>query len=183
MSLPSQEQQIILAHAAFIREVVTLSQNETGKPQLEEVLASASSSGWQSLVGAIRAVLAGQRDLALIKGLDHEDQVIAEAIMRGLQDPSTLPDPNTQPDPTQAGPGLAHMIHAAARGDSQALILISNMAEQMSNAGGDMARIASVIRPLINGERNLDKLATNLNGNTEQLLLSILDELAKLDTH
>jgi len=182
MNLPPQTQQIIQAHAAFICEVVKLSQNETGKPELDNVLNSASSNGWQSLVKAVREVLAGQRDLALIKGLDKEDQVIAEAIMRGLQNPSTLPDPDAKPDPTLAGPGLAHMIHAAGRGDSQALILIGSMAEQMSNAGGDMALIASIIRPLINGERDADKLMNNLNINTEQLLLGILDELKKLDT-
>ncbi len=182
MNLPPQTQQIIQAHAAFICEVVKLGQNETGKPELDNILNSAASNGWQSLVKAVREVLAGQRDLALIKGLDKEDQVIAEAIMRGLQDPSTLPDPEAKPDPTLAGPGLAHMIHAAGRGDSQALILIGSMAEQMSNAGGDMALIASIIRPLINGERDADKLMNKLNTNTEQLLLGILEELKTLDT-
>ena len=80
----------------------------------------------------------------------------AEAILRGLQDPATLPDPEHKADPTLAAPGLAHMIHAAGRGNVQALTLVSQMAEQMSRAGGDMARIAGAIRPMINGERDPD---------------------------
>jgi len=82
-----------------------------------------------------------------------------------------------------AAPGLAHMIHAAGTGDIQALTLISQMAEQMSKVGGDMSRVAAVIRPLINGERDPDKLCEHLDTRGQQLVLQILDELGKLGLH
>ena len=48
--------------------------------------------------------------------MDREDRIIAEAIMRGLQNPATLPDSTARPDPEMAAPGLAGMIVAARRG-------------------------------------------------------------------
>lgn len=183
MSLPSRNEQIILSHAAFICQVVEFSQNPERGPELDKLLNSARENGWEGLVAAIRKILQGQRELSLIRGLDEEDQVIAESILRGLQDPSTLPDPAQQASPTLAAPGLAHMIHAAATGNAQALILISNMAEQMSKAGGAMARLAGMVRPMINGERDADKLCSNMDAQTSRLVLGILEELGKLDHH
>jgi len=72
------------------------------------------------------------------------------------------------------------MIHAAAT-DPQALILISNMAEQMSKTGGDMSRLAGVIRPMINGERNADKLCQGMDSRGEALTMDILQALSELD--
>ena len=115
--------------------------------------------------------------------LDDEDRVIAEAVLRGLRDPSSLPDPTRRADPTLAAPGLAHMIHAAGRGDAQALTLVAQMADQMSRVGGDMSRVAAVIRPLINGERNADRLCARMDTRGQQLVLQILDELGRLDLH
>ena len=75
------------------------------------------------------------------------------------------------------------MIHAAGTGDVQALTLISQMAEQMSRVGGDMSRVAAVIRPMINGERDPDRLCARLDARGQQLVLQILEELGKLDLH
>ena len=183
MGIPDRDQQIIQAHAAFICQAVALLQRHDAKGELDALLKSAADSGWTALAGAIRQFAGGQRELRLIQGMDDEDRVIAEAILRGLQDPNSLPDPTKKADPTLAAPGLAHMIHAAGRGDVKALTLISQMAEQMSKAGGDMARIAGVIRPLINGERDADKLCANLDTSAQQLVLQILDELGKRDLH
>ena len=180
---PSRDQQIIQAHAAFICQVVEFAQNADARAKFEELMSTAEQNGWQALATALRQVAAGQRDLSTIAGLDDEDKVIAEAVMRGLQDPSTLPDPNKKPDATLAAPGLAGMIHAAGTGDMQALAIIGQMAEQMSRAGGDMARIAGAIRPMINGERNPDVLGKNMDLRGQQLLHNILDELGKLDQH
>jgi hypothetical protein len=74
------------------------------------------------------------------------------------------------------------MIHAA-RTDPQALVLIGNMADQMSKVGGSMARLAAVVRPLINGERNPDQLCRGMDTQTRQLVLEILGELGKLEAH
>jgi hypothetical protein len=57
------------------------------------------------------------------------------------------------------------------------------MAEQMRRAGGPMARLAAVIRPLINGERDADKLCKGMNEQTRQLTLDILGELGRNQPH
>ncbi len=142
---------------------------------------AAADNGWTELIDVIRRIMAGRRDMELLNPLDEEDRVIAQAILLGLQDPSTLPDPNTKPDPTMAAPGLASMIHAAASGNAQALQLIANMAEQMSRAGGSMAKLAAVIRPMINGERDPEKLCSKMDSRTEEIVLGILRELQRLE--
>lgn len=179
----SRDQQIIQAHARFICQVVQFTSHSDGHAQFEQLMKTAEENGWQALAAALRAIASGQRDLSTIAGLDDEDRVIAEAVLRGLQDPSTLPDPEAKPDAALAAPGLAGMIHAAATGNVQALALIGQMAEQMSRAGGDMARIAGAVRPMINGERDPDKLGKNMDVRGRQLLHNILEELGKLSSH
>jgi len=179
----TRDQQILQAHAAFICQVVEFTRDSEARAQFEQLMQSAEQNGWQALVAALRRIAGGERNLLALSGLDEEDRVIAEAVLRGLHDPSTLPDPNKKPDAALAAPGLAGMIHAAATGNVQALALIGQMAEQMSRAGGDMARIAGAIRPMINGERDPEVLGRNMDTRGRQLLLNILEELGKLDLH
>jgi hypothetical protein len=181
-SLPERREQIRLVHATFIRQVVELTQRPGGRADLETLLTAAEHQGWTALVAALRRIAGGDRSAALLTGLDEEDRIIAESILHGLQDPAGLPDPRRAQDPTLAAPGLAHMIHAA-RGNPQALVLIGNMADQMSKVGGTMARLAGVIRPLINGERDPDRLCRGMETRTRQLVLDILGELGKLESH
>lgn len=181
--IPNHQEQILAVHGPFVRQVVETSQIVGREQDLETLLSTAQQNGWQALVSALRRILAGRRDNSVLHGLDEEDRVIAETVMRGLQDPTTLPKPDTKPDPTMAAPGLAGMIQAAGSGNVQALQLIANMAEQMSKAGGDMARLAAVIRPLINGERDPDKLCKGMSAQGEQLVLGILAELGLADVH
>lgn len=180
---PDRHEQIRLVHAEFICQAVQTAENPERRREFESLLANAEQQGWQALVGAVRRIAAGERGPQAFAGLDEEDQIIADAILRGLQDPSTLPDPKKRQDPTLAAPGLAHMIHAAATGSTEALMLIGNMAEQMSTVGGPMARLAGIIRPMINGERDPDKLCKGMDSQGEQLVLNILSELAKLESH
>ena len=182
-TLPERREQIRRAHAAFIYQAAVSCENPDRREELETLLASAEETGWHARVTAIRMIAAGRRDDGLFLGLDEEDRIIAEAILSGLQDPATLPDPNRPPDPTLAAPGLAHMIHAAATGNPQALVLVGNMAEQMNRVGGSMGRLAGVVRPLINGERDPDRLCKGMDAQTEQLVLDILGELGKLEAH
>ena len=176
-TLLSRHEQMLAVHGPFIRQVVEASQTTGREQEVETLLSTAQQSGWQALVEALRQILAGRREDAVLQGLDEEDRVIAEAVMGGLQNPETLPKPQTGADPAMAAPGLAGMIQAASSGNVQALQLVANMAEQMSKAGGEMARVAAVIRPLINGERNADKLCKGMSSQSEQLVLGILAEL------
>jgi hypothetical protein len=183
VSMPDKHRQIVLAHAGLIRGVVMACQNRDQQAGLESALEAAAANGWTALVSAIRRIVAGERDSRLLAGLDEEDQVIATAILRGLQDPGSLPEPDAKPDPGLAAPGLAAMIQAAAGGDVAALSVLADMAEQMLRAGGDMARFSAILRRLVNGERNPDLLGKGMSARGTQLLLSVLDELSRLQQH
>jgi hypothetical protein len=181
--LSDQKRQIVQFHAVFINNVVMACLNHELLPQLEEMLQQTAQNGWDSLVAAIRQIVNGRRDISVLQGLDEEDSTIAEAILIGIQNPSTLPDPEAKPDPAMAAPGLAQMINAAGRGNAQALQMLSLMAEQMVRAGGDMAKLGGVMGKLVNGERDADKLTAGMGVQGQELLYGILTELGKLALH
>lgn len=181
--LSEQKQQIVQFHAALIHNVVMACLNRELLPQLEPILQTSAQNGWDSLVAVIRQVINGKRDVSVLVGLDDEDGAIVEAILCGIQDPSSLPDPDAKPDPTLAAPGLASIINAAGRGDAAALHMLANMSEQMVRAGGDMAKLGGMMRKLVGGERDADKLAKGMSVQGQELVYSILTELGKLASH
>ncbi len=183
MMMSTRDQQIRHAHAGLIRLVVQATQSEQARVELDPVLTHAEQGGWTDLVARIRRVLKGERDPELLRGLDDEDTVILSAILTGIQNPATLPDPEDTTDPTQAAPGLAQMIHAASRGDAQSLHWLSQMAEQMTRAGGDMARLGAITKRLVYGERNPEVLCKGMGAQGESLVVSLLGELGKLERH
>lgn len=182
-TLPEKDQQIVQAHAGLIHRVVIACQNRAIVTDLEDILKQAQDNGWSALVSAIRKILAGQRDIGAFRHLDEEDFTIIEAMLRGIQNPAALPDLSQEFDANMAAPGLASLIHAARGGSLEALQLIAGMAEQMLQAGGDMARLAGIIRPLVTGERDADLLVQGMGEKGQQLVLGILRELAKVEAH
>lgn len=182
-SLPLREQQIIQAHAPLIVAVVKAVHNPATRSALEDILRVSTANGWADLVRTIRRILSGERDTELLQGLDEEDSAIVTAILRGLQNPATLPDPNQSADPTLAAPGLASMIYAARQGSVEALQLLARMAEQMTQIGGDMGKLGGIMRQLSQGERNADNLCRGMGAQGRSLVLSILEEIGKLEHH
>ena len=182
-TLPDREQQIIDAHTGLVHRVVIACRNRDMVPDLEEILTQAERNGWVALVAAVRRILAGSRSESILNTLDEEDRVIVAAILRGLQNPETLPDLQKEIDGSMAAPGIAAIIHGARSGNVESLQLLGNMAEQMLRAGGDMARLAGIFRPLVQGERDADKLTAGMGPEGEKLVLAILEELATLDLH
>ncbi len=182
-TIPEKDQQILQSHAGLIHRVVIACQNRSMVPDLDQILDTARTNGWNDLVHAIREVLKGRRDTALLRPLDEEDQVIVNAILRGLQDPSTLPDLDAKPDPALAAPALAAMIHAVRRGDMQAMQVLATMAETMLRSGGDMARLSGIMHPLVSGERETEKLTRGMSAKGEALVTALLTELARLEAH
>jgi hypothetical protein len=183
-SLPEKTEQIIRSHAILIVTVVKVCQNPQLLPELEPLLAHAQNNGWTALVAAIRNILKGKRNTSALTGLDEEDTIIIDAILRGLQNPDTLPDVNAKPQADLAAPALANMIHAACTGDAMALSMIATMAEQMTNTQGDMARLGGAISKMVNNdERDPDILCKNMSEKGEKLVVDILAELTKLSTH
>lgn len=178
-----RQQQIIQSHAGVIVQVVQSIANPTLMPRTEEILQVSEKNGWGDVVKVIRRIIKGEREANLINGLDEEDSTIVTAILQGIQNPATLPDPNKPADASMAAPGLAHMIHQAATGSPEALEIISNMAQQMSAAGGDMKNLGGIIRKMINGEREPKVLSRGMGVQGRQLVDSILEELHKLSGH
>ena len=178
--LPERREQIRQAHAQLIHMVVTAVSNTEARVELNPYLEQAVQSGWQQLVSVIRRILDGAREESLLLGLDEEDTVIIDSVLRAIQDPSTLPAIQQQADPGMAAPGLASIIHAAAHGDTKALQAISEMAEQMSRVGGDMGRLGGIMRKLINGERDVDVLCKGMQDSGRQLVQGLIEELEKL---
>ncbi|MCK5394592.1 MAG: hypothetical protein KAJ32_01295 [Gammaproteobacteria bacterium] len=183
MQAPDKREQILQTHASLILAVVQTIHNQDLKPHLDTVLQQSAQNGWQDLVNVINKILAGNRDQSLVNGLDDEDAVIIDSILLGLQDPKSLPKSEQSGDATQAAPMFARLIDEARRGDHNALSMLGSMAEQMSNAGGDLANLSAVIKNMIDGERDVDKLCTRMGPQGESLITQILSELAKLDRH
>ncbi|MEQ1662065.1 MAG: hypothetical protein ABL877_05175 [Thiobacillus sp.] len=178
--LPSAVDQVLRVHAAFIHSVVNALRDRSQLPALMKELDAAEQAGWARLVGAVRHVVNGRRDPSIKLGLDEEDIILLDAIQRGFDNPASLPPLNVQPDGSSAAPGLAALIDASARGDAQAMAVLANMAEQMMKAGGDMALLGGRMRRLLNGERDTDQLIEGMEPLGRELLISLLEELAKL---
>lgn len=178
--IPERDQQIRQAHATLIHQVVRACQNADAAIELESVMEVALQQGWSDLVNTIRKIVKGSRDESLLNLLDEEDTVIIKAILDGLRNPQTLPDISQQGDATMAAPGLAQIIHAASRGDTQALQAVSIMAEQMTAAPGDMARLGGNMKRLLEGERDPDILCKGMGPGGAQLMLNLIEELNKL---
>jgi hypothetical protein len=183
MPTPDKREQILQTHASLVQAVVQTIHNAELKPHLDQVLQQSAQNGWQDLVTIINKIVAGNRDQSLVNGLDDEDAVIVDSILRGLQDPTTLPTVEQSGDASQAAPMFAKLINEARRGDTDALSMLGTMAEQMSRAGGDMASFSAVIKNMIDGERDVDKLCTRMGVHGESLITQILSDLAKLDNH
>jgi tetratricopeptide (TPR) repeat protein len=72
-------------HAQLIELVVIAVGNKAAREQLEPELLRRVENGWGQLVGAIRRVLAGERDVEVLwDDLDADDSMIIAAILRGL---------------------------------------------------------------------------------------------------
>ena len=180
---PEKQQQITQFHAPLIVTVVNALGDDSMKPALEHILKASEENGWASLVASIRKIIKGDRDSSLLKGMDDEDSIIIDAILRGIQDPSSLPNPEQEADPSMAAPMIAQLVHDAAKADVNALSMLGTMAEQMSNTKGDMARFSTLIKPMVDGERDVDRLCDKIGPQGESLVVAILSELAKLETH
>jgi len=183
MSLPDTKEQILTSHTGLIHRVVMHCNNPGSVPDMEQVLQMAAENDWTTLVTVIRDIMSGNRDESILLVLDEEDRVIAESILQGLQDPNTLPPLEADINSDMAAPGIAGLIHASRNGNAQALQIIGNMAKQMLAAGGDMGILAGRIRPLVDGERDADKLTEKMTDKGQQLMLQIIEELLKLEAN
>jgi hypothetical protein len=71
------------------------------------------------------------------------------------------------------------MVAAARRGNVEALRALADMATQMRDAGGDMARLASALSQMEQGEDDVEKLARGMSPAGVKLVETIIEELKK----
>ena len=181
---PDRRQQIIHAHAPLVVAVARACRGLPVAGDLGVALDALERDQQKPLADALRRILDGQRMLSVLAArIADDDRVVVEAVLTGITNPDSLPDPQLEADPGAAAPGLASMVHAAAKGDAQALSAVSAMAEQMLAAGGDMARLGGIMRRLINGERDADPLSQGMSAHGRSLVLALLEELGKLEAH
>ncbi len=89
-------------HLPLILGVVAAVEQPEARAEFEQLLKGLKEGGLTEFVAAIRQILAGERDEeALCDGLDPDDSMIVETILRGLADPSTLEDLLPSDDPQQ----------------------------------------------------------------------------------
>lgn len=179
--LPEKTKQIAQVHAQLIHAVVMACHNKDLLAPLEPILQASANNGWIDLVNRIRKILKGSRSTQLLVNLDEEDAAIILSILVCLENPAELPQPINLEDTQYAVPGLAAMIDNASKGDVEALNILSSMAEQMVAAPGTIRKLGGIIRPLINGERDLKILTRNMDEDGTRFVESLLEELASLN--
>lgn len=177
-AMPGRKEQILRMHADLIRGVVFACHNPALQPELEAVLQASEANGWTALAAAIRQILKGRRDATLLLPLDDDDQIIIEAILLGLRDPATLPS-EMPPDPALAVPGLSALVDAALKGDIESLSVVAGMAQQMTHAGGELARMGAALSRLLQGERDPDRLTEGMDRPARNLLLALIEDLGR----
>ena len=179
--IPDEIDEILQSNAGLIHRVVMHCNNPDSVPDLEQILHQAEQNDWTQLVAAIRAVMSGDRDEEVLVGLDEEDAVVIKAILDGIESAQTLPDLQGDFNSELAAPGIASLIQVSAAGGAHALQIVTSMASQLLQQGGDMATLAGRIHPLIQGERDADKLCAGMSGNGLKLMQDILAELQKIE--
>jgi len=181
--LPDRAQQVIQSHAVLIVSLVKACGDNEMLQKIEPMLKAVEEYGKPQLSAALRKILDGSREAVISSNMDEDDKVIIDAILEGLRNPASLPDPRAKADGSAAAPGLAKIIQLAAKGDQNAMQMISSMAEQMAVAGGSMAMMSDVLNKMVAGERDPKKLCADMDARGESLVLSILLELNKLKAH
>ena len=79
--------------APLILGTVLATHQPEARKELEELLPGLEQVGGSDLAAAIRSILEGERDAeVLCEGLNPADSMIVEAILQGLDDPSSLKD-------------------------------------------------------------------------------------------
>ena len=178
MNQPNIQEQLTREHASLIVEVVEACSDKQKKQRLLENLVVAKKNGWGQLCRAIHMILNGAREREELESMDVEDEIIAQAMLMGIADPSSLPQSDANTNPMLAPEGLAGIIFAAATGEENALQMLTRMdTDLMESPLPELQKFGQALRRLLNGERNADSLTFDLDKRTTNLVSAILDNL------
>jgi hypothetical protein len=176
-------EQIIQEHSELIHRVVMQCNSPGTVPDMELVLQQAEDNDWIKLVAAIRVLIMGNRDRAMLDELDGEDRIIVDAMLRGIEDPKTLPLLQADFESHMTAPGIAGLMRAAMGGHAQAQQILITMTNSLIQDGGELGAMAGRLRPMIEGERDVDKLCANLSEQGKKMIADILHELQIYEAH
>ena len=183
-TIPTRQEQIVSIHASLIISVVRGRTDPIAAREAAELVGGLSRSGHPALARILgRIVRSAKPDGADETALSDDERVVLNAVLQGIDNPAALPPEVSSFDPGAAAPGLAWIIVAAARGDPQALHTLSEMAEAMVRVGGDMGRLGGLMRRLVNGERDAERLTRNMGAQGTSLVHAILEQLASMGQH
>ena len=139
----------------------------------------ANTRDWATLVAAVRAILAGQRDPdRLLAGLDPIDTAIVARTLDALAGRVTLnPAPaESPPSPEELVQALAGAIAAAVRGDPDATDAVNQQLDEWA-ASTDWAALAAALRRVLAGERDHQQLLADLDDVDTRIVEAVLSQL------
>ena len=169
-------------HSSLIHLVVLAVDMPEIHSALEQQLAMAEANGWTALASAVRRIVAGERDIATLEGLDDEDRVIVESILEGIRDRGSLPGLASGIDMDIAAPGIAKMISRIRAGDGgEVRDMFDQLLQQLAQADPELQGLTQVLSRVLEGERDADKLTAGLGSLPACLLRRVLSELEVLD--
>lgn len=180
-STEDRQQQVLQEHASLIHQVVAACESPRLFPGLNAQLHQAEQNGWTALIAAIRRILDGERDVDAFEGLDDEDTIIVVAIVRGIQDRTTLPNPSSLIDASSAGPLIATLIARSRRNEKGASESLAAIEIQLNQAGGDLPLIGSALRRIIAGDYRFDQLFPKMSSDSVEIIRRILAELKNIE--
>ncbi len=149
-----------------------------------------ATDDWGALVGALRRVLAGERDpAALLPGLDQVDAVILGDVLRGLgAAPRAASQPSSPPPRGEAGEGsegisleqLLELVAVACTPQAPAGLgeQLFGMTQQLArdpSMPAEIQALGRVLNHILSGERNpdLSALSPELAAAVRQLLAAV----------
>ncbi|WP_346619588.1 AAA family ATPase [Blastococcus montanus] len=157
--------------------------DQAARDQVEQLLDRlADTEDWAALTGALRRILAGERDPeTLLAGLDAVDTAITTRLLDALAGriqliTSSQPAPSTEELISRWKPVLAGIV-AATSGDQAARDQVEQLLDQLADTEA-WAALTGVLRRILAGERNPEALLVGLDPTDTAITTRLLDALA-----
>ena len=160
---------------------------------LDLVLASLGQhADWQQLVAVLRRIQAGERDPALVTGLDPIDMAIVRRALAALAGTEQVDTnawragvaPGAPPEQDQQLAALAQAAVVAAKGDLDAINALQPLLQALASHS-EWAPLAAVVRRILTGDRDPalpDALDQPAAASTVRLILNQLTDPTVTET-
>ena len=176
------QQQIAAAHLELIQLTLAAAHDPDAHAQLNSLLHTMHSDGWQALSHALQTRLDLSTQEPPTCALDDEDRHILELLEHAQQQPAAF-----QAFAQQAAAhnlrhtalALAALIYAATLGEREALETLAEL-HQAADTPEALATSAALIH-IVEGERQIDVLSQTLPEEQAQLIQVVLAALHELE--